>query len=355
MSGGPNTIFHVTAPLAREGHRIRYVATIRPAEPDIELLRDHVRSLAMPGVAELLDFQDASSPGASLPIGAGDVVIATWWSTAYIAEATLPLTRAQEFVYLIQDFEPGFYPWSTKYALAAATYAMPFRAVINEPMLLEHLRLERVGRFADPAFDPIVFMPSVDREIFAHRSIPTDTVRRLAFYARPKHARNLFDLGLAVLRRAAEQGVFNGADWEFYAVGETVPELPIDDTNILRPMPWLDYAAYGAFLGQADVLLALMLSPHTSYPPLEMAATGGQVVTNTFGGKTREGLSRISPAIHAGPANVNSLVTELRDAVLSAMGDRREPNVDLPGSWDEAMRVVTPRLAATVDELRGTE
>jgi hypothetical protein len=351
MSGGPNTIFHVTMPLAAAGRAIRYVATGGPRDADVEALRRHVANVS--GVsADAVEFVDASRPDATLDLGAGDVLMATWWPTAHTAAAALDVIRARAFVYLIQDFEPGFYPWSTKYALAAATYDLPFHAIVNEPTLLDHLRASGVGRFADGSQSAISFMPAVDPVIFARRRRKAGGPRRLVFYARPKHARNLFDLGLAVLRAAEAEGVFRDGDWELSAIGETIPELQVGD-RVLRPMPWLDYAAYGAFLAEADVLLSLMLSPHTSYPPLEMVGTGGRVVTNTFGGKTRAALEAISPRIHAAPPAVAPLVAALAEAV-AATNDRQSDDVTpgLPTSWDEALRDVTPWLAATVEALR---
>lgn len=350
MSGGPNTIFNVTMPLARDGLPLRYVATSGPLDADVYRLRAHAK--AVTGIdADAVEFVDASAPGGSLDIGVGDVLVATWWPTAHTARAALDVTVARGFVYLIQDFEPGFYPWSTKYALAAATYDMPFRAVVNEPMLLAHLRATGTGRFADPSTPAVAFMPAVDRGVFAPRTERAYGPRRLVFYARPRHARNLFELGLAALRRAAEVGVFDSDDWEFLAIGEPIADLAIG-RGTLRATPWLDYRAYAAFLRSADVLLSLMLSPHTSYPPLEMAATGGHVVTNTFGGKTAEALRAISPTIHPAAPAVEPLVEALREAVAAAHDPAPDASVELASTWDAALRDVTPWVRRAVDELR---
>ena len=42
MSGGPNTIFHVAMPLARDGSSLRFVATGGPLDADVARLRGHV-------------------------------------------------------------------------------------------------------------------------------------------------------------------------------------------------------------------------------------------------------------------------------------------------------------------------
>jgi hypothetical protein len=356
MTGGSNTILQVTARLVPLGLRLRYVATSGPLDPDAGAFLAHLRRVTgIEPTSEAVELVDASAPGAELALGAGDVLLATWWPTAHIANAALEVVRAREFLYLVQDFEPGFYPWSTKHALASATYAMPMRAIVNEPLLLEHLRVERAGRFAsiDPGGGVVSFMPAVDRALFVPRRSPPNGRHRLVFYARPRNPRNLFELGLRALRVAIQEGVFDRGDWEFRAIGQELVDLPLGDSAVLRASPWLAYGDYARVLGEADLLLSLMLSPHTSYPPLEMAVAGGLVVTNTFGVKTAEAIAGISPAIRAAAPDVTSLVAAIRDAVRSIEQDARPAAaVALPGSWDDALAEVTPWLMQAVQELR---
>ena len=352
MSGGPNTIFQVTARLAREGIPLRYVAAFGPLEADEGRLREHVRVVTgVEATADLIQFVDASADDATFDLGVDDVLVATWWPTAHIALAALDLVQADAFVYLIQDYEPGFYPWSTKSALAEATYAMPIRAIVNESTLLDHLRTVPHGGLV-AATPTVSFTPAVDRRVFAPRTGAAGTSRRLAFYARPKNARNLFDLGLLALRTAAGRGVFDAGEWEFAAIGQEIPELQLSDRHTLRAVPWLDYEQYGRFLAGTDILLSLMLSPHTSYPPLEMAATGGRVVTNTFGSKTAAALRALSPAIHGVEPAVESLAEALATAVRDVEAEIAVGRAALPGSWDEALAEVVPWLVRTVDDLR---
>jgi hypothetical protein len=352
MSGGPNTVFQITARLLRAGIKLRYAATTGPLAPDATALRDHIQRVT--GIAagpETVEFVDASTRGAVLDVGRDDVLVATWWRTAQMANACLPHLRAREFIYLVQDFEPGFYPWSTKSALAAATYNLPIRALVNEPLLEQFLRREGAGRFGSGGLPVQTFMPAVDRAVFARHDQSPGTPRRLVFYARPRNPRNLFEIGLRVLRDAVAAGIFDNEPWEFLAVGQELPDLPLSPRHVLKSQPWLHYEAYGALLGSSDVLLSLMLSPHTSYPPLEMAAAGGLVVTNTYGPKTAAALAAISPAIHAAAPEVEPLVDALRRAVVAVSAPRSTP-VALPATWDEALRDALPWLVQQVHELR---
>jgi hypothetical protein len=358
MSGGPNTILQVTARLMGRGHRLRYVATFGPLSPDPAALMAHIEQVTgiAPGPGWVI-LDDAAAAGAELRLGTRDVLFATWWPTAHVANAALDAVNAHEFVYLIQDFEPGFYPWSVKYALASETYAMPMRAIVNEPLLLEHLVAERVGLFAAPdgGDRSRAFMPAVDRSVFSRRSPDSrGGSRHLVFYARPRHARNLFEIGLRALRLAAQRGAFDNADWRFSAIGSDLVELPLSERLALRPVPWMSYRDYGAFLGGADVLISLMLSPHTSYPPLEMAATGGLVITNTFGVKTRDALAAISPNIIAATSDIDGLVAAICEATdRAAAGPAETPTVGLPATWDEALEPVLGWLDEAIVEIRG--
>jgi beta-1,2-rhamnosyltransferase WsaF-like protein len=352
MSGGPNTVFQITARLLQAGIKLRYAATTGPLAPHPDALRDHIQRITgIEAPPEAVQFVDVSARGAVLDLGSDDVLMATWWRTAHMAKACLGVVRAPEFIYLVQDFEPGFYPWSTKSALAEATYNLPIRALVNEPLLERYLRQVSTGRFESADFSAQTFMPAVDRAVFARRDRSPGTPRRLVFYARPRNPRNLFEIGLRVLRDAAAAGVFDGGSWEFLAIGQELPDLPLSSRHVLKAQPWLRYEEYGALLGSSDVLLSLMLSPHTSYPPLEMAAAGGLVVTNTYGPKTSAALAEISPAIRAAAPEVEPLVAALREAVAEASTPRSSP-VALAATWDEALREALPWLAQQVLELR---
>jgi hypothetical protein len=59
--------------------------------------------------------------------------------------------RGKRFIYLIQDFERGFYACSSNHALALETYSMPFLRVINEATFADFPSGNRAARFAPPA------------------------------------------------------------------------------------------------------------------------------------------------------------------------------------------------------------
>jgi O-antigen biosynthesis protein len=356
MTGGPNTALNLTARLVDHGIRVRYISAYDPADADLGPLRAHVERLAgRPLPPARVEFADAITPGQPIAFAPGDVVLATWWPTAHIARAISLQTRVPEFIYLIQDYEPGFYSWSTNHALAAATYEMPHRAIFNESLLRDYFRRRGVGIHgeAETASASIAFEPAVDRSIFRPADVRGERgKRRLLFYARPRNERNCFELGLRALRQAAASGALSPDRWEVRSIGHPLPAFALGDGLVMQNTPWMDYRAYGGHLRGSSVLLSLMLSPHTSYPPLEMAACGGTVVTNTFDVKTAEALRALSPSIVGIPPDPDSVAGALAEAIARAeRGAIQDGSLVAPGSWDEALGDAVDWLASTVREL----
>ena len=350
MSGGPNTLLNLAYRIARKGLPVRFVSTDLPKEDDEGLWR-HLAALTgieerLPNV-ELACGYDRSKP---LPAGRSEVFFASaWWNAQMIKRAGDRLGR-KPFLYLIQDFEPGLYPWSTQYALALETYGLDFEAIFCSGLLAEYFALNRVGRFADPAFAARCarFEPAVDRTRFFPAQGARAGPRRLLFYARPTAAqRNLFELGLFALREAVAAGHFDG--WELNFIGENLPSVDLGRGLSIRPRGWMDYDEYAACVRGSDIMLALMLSPHTSYPPLEMAGSGGVAVTTCLANKSRERLSAISPGIIGVAPTVEGVVAGLAEASARiASGTRGGGLEGVPGSWDEAFAPVLDRIEAMV-------
>ena len=67
--------------------------------------------------------------GTTVTFGANDLFLATYFTPAHYIKHILPSSNRQSFVYLIQDYEPAFFEWSSNYAWALETYGMNFRAM----------------------------------------------------------------------------------------------------------------------------------------------------------------------------------------------------------------------------------
>lgn len=359
MSGGPNTALLLAAMLSERGEQIRLIACDAALEGEAAALFPYMESLMRRKVAreriEIVDGFDRSRP---LPIGVDDVFLATAWWTAQIARYGVAKTSIKSFIYLIQDFEPILHEGSTFQARALETYNMPHIPVINTKLLLDHLVREGAGRFADPAFaaDALWFSPALDRTHYfpaASRS----SKKVLLFYARPGIARrNLFELGLVALRRAVASGAINKDNWEVWAIGEKLQPIALGEGVMLNPLPWMSFDDYARRVRTADLLLSLMLSPHPSYPPLEMAASGKLVVTNSFSVKTAERLRAISPNIIVAEPNAESVGQAIENAAgrINCGLPSYDPTGELalPTDWDQSLNGIVSKLLVRLEGLR---
>jgi len=267
------------------------------------------------------------------------VITTSWWTTA----AALPGIPPRQIVYLLQEDERMFYPFGDERFLCERILGRrDIRFVVNSELLFRHLvqsglaNIAERGLWFEPAFPANVFHPRED----AHR-----TRRRFFFYARPVNARNLFYLGLEVIRNAVERGILNPEEWEICFVGKHIPEVALVKGLKVTRLEDLDWAAYASFIGGVDLALSLMYTPHPSYPPLDVAASGGIVVTNRHGPK--QDLSRYSRNIICVECEVEALIEGLREGVALARSPRRQSNFrenSLNRSWDEAFRPIVRQL-----------
>ncbi len=361
LSGGPNTALEVAGRLALSGVRVRLISTDAPIDEEAAPFKTHMRRLLgtdLPADVQLVSANDRAVP---LAIGARDLFMATAWWTAQQAKYAVRLTQHSRFVYLIQDYEPLLHPASSSQALATETYSLDHLPVVNSQPLHEYFVRERIGRFADPAFveRSLVFQPAVDRTLFFpvfDRS--TRTRKRLLFYARPTNGlRNLFELGVAALEKAVADRTLDPERWEIVGMGEAFPPVSLGHGATLVPAAWLDLAGYARQMRESDILLSLMLSPHPSYPPLEMAACGGLAVTTAFANKTAEALAELSANIIGVLPTVEAISEGLEAAVArldDVEGRRAAASINLPANWRTSLAEVVPRLFDELAVLQGS-
>ena len=136
------------------------------------------------------------------------------------------------------------------------------------------MRFERQFTF-EPRLSPAL------RSVLAEPPRPRQ--RRVVVYGRPETPRNAFPLIVDGLRAWVRGGGAGG--WEFVSAGRAHPSVDLGDDVRLRSLGKLDLAAYGSLLRESAIGVSLMVSPHPSYPPLEMSNLGMRVITNRFGPK----------------------------------------------------------------------
>jgi len=229
--------------------------------------------------------------GAVTPLGIcnEEFFIATLWTTAIYTGDLLDRhsrafdQKAGRFVYLIQDYEPGFYPWSTEYVLAESTYRNNDRsiAVINSNELATYFRNQG---FAFP--EQYVFEPKLHPKLRERRGEASNRKKEkvILVYGRPSQSRNAFNLVVESLRIWA--ATFQSArEWRVISAGETHDDIPLSEGVSIKSKGKLSLDEYAEYLSVCWAGVSFMISPHPSYPPLEMAEFGAWVVTNTFANK----------------------------------------------------------------------
>jgi hypothetical protein len=218
-----------------------------------------------------------------LSLRRSDVFLATAWQTAHVAalvcedQSRLFGVPLRKFIYLIQDYEPPFHPWSSLYYLADATYQDPsrFEAVFNTDVL---------ARFFKEKYDlsGYVYNPSLNPQIlqYIHKK---KKERVCLIYYRTQAVRNCHELCEIIVEELVARDPKFYLDWSFLAIGEAMRE--VNPGSRVERLGRLSLEEYAQLMSRSAVGLSLMVSPHPSYPPLEMAAAGMLVLTNTYEAK----------------------------------------------------------------------
>ena len=262
--GGVNTAFRIADQLAAD-HGVVNRFVLMAAEN--EQFFSSALAAAFPRLASSpLAFYDGSVESMEASVPAADVSIATLWVTAY---SVAHFTRTARRMYLIQDFEPMFYPAGSLYALTEETYRLGLYGLCNT----ERLRDIYTDRYGGAGY---AFMPAVQTDVFhsvGRRPHAHDGPTRVFLYARPGHWRNCWELAGPALDLVKRRF---GQDVEIVTAGSWA--RPEDLGRGIEHRGLLDYRDTGALYRTCDVGVALTLSEHPSYLPLELLACGTPVV-----------------------------------------------------------------------------
>ena len=334
LYGGVGTAMILGALMAqRTGSALRFV-TRREAPQPANL--DHV--LAAYGIAldrpPTFEFVSAHAGGPPIEVCDGERFITTsWWTTA----GALQSLPARSILYLLQEDERMFYPFGDERLLCERTLARrDIRYLVNTQLLFDHLVGSGLPHLIDHGD---WFEPAFPHEIFHPRPRPAGSKRRLLFYARPYNLRNLFHLGVEAIDRALAEGVLDPDTWELVLVGRDIPNIVFSRPIGAVRREHLSWTAYADVVGTVDLGLCLMYTPHPSYPPLDLAASGAVVVTNRHG--VKQDLDRYSRNILCADPEPAALVDALgRGIALVADTEQRERHrrdSPLGSSWQSAL------------------
>lgn len=347
LFGGVGTAMILAALLARaRGARLRVITrTERAHTANLDALLQ-LYGLALPAEAEFLFCpHDARR---SFEFGPEELFLTTsWWTT----EATLGCVPPHQILYLLQEDERMFYPLGDDHLRCTRLLDdTRLQLAVNTPLLLRHLQATGVRELPARA---VAFEPAFPGRVYAPRSAgnaatpAAPTRRKLLFYARPHHPRNLFHWGLEFLDQALDSGLIDPARWDLEFFGVHIPPLAFSCGLVPRRHDGLAWPDYAQLMSQADLGLCLMDTPHPSYPPLDLAAAGAVVLTNRFGVKTD--LSHYSANIVCADLDAGAMTEGLRVALALAEDDaeraRRHAGQGLLTDWEQALAPVVRRFS----------
>lgn len=343
LFGGVGTALLLAAQLAnRTNSTLRIVTRTEVPSP-----KNAAQILAAYGVELLQDVQFAFAPVESdvpaagrpsqvqqgLDIQPDETFITTsWWTTA----ATLPAVPPAAIIYLLQEDERMFYPFGEDRAHCEAVLRKQgIRFVINTQLLYDHLIASGLDHLKVNA---VWFEPAFPESLFHQRAPAVTGKKRFFFYARPHNLRNLFHIGIQVIDQAINEGILDLDEWDVYLVGKDIPNVSFGDGYLPIRCEGLDWKAYADLVGTIDMGLSLMYTPHPSYPPFDLAASGAVVVTNKFGNK--QDLSAYSQNIICAELDTDSLLAAVKEGIAlagdSATRRRNYLANGFEGSWPEA-------------------
>jgi hypothetical protein len=258
-----------------------------------------------------VEYVYAGPDGDLIQIGPNDIIITTsWWTT----HSALRSVRPEQIVYLIQEDERMFYPYSDEHLLCSEILARnDIRYVVNSALLFEHFMNTGLSELC---MNAVTFEPAFPLSNYHFEERAPKARFEFMFYARPNNARNLYYRGLEAIDTAIRDGIFDPERWNFRFVGNNLSPITLSHgitPSLHQKMEWADYAQ---LVRKVDLGLSLMYTPHPSYPPLDIAASGGVAVTNSFLNKTD--LSRYSENIFVSDLNVTALTQALRRGVERA-------------------------------------
>jgi glycosyltransferase involved in cell wall biosynthesis len=253
-SGGHMTIFNIVKELEARGHSCSIWVTeagestfVRSAK----VLKDEIRR-------NFSEIEAKVFRGVQDWHGA-DVAFATGWQTAFPVAG---LAGCKLKAYLVQDYEPDFYPASSQRLWAEQTYRMGYPCIAASPWLRDVLR-DRFGLKAE------AFELGVDHETYRPLDLERES-NTVVYYARPSTPRRAIELGILTLAELSERR----PDVRVVLFGDD--ECPAEASNF-EVAGILDERRLARLYNTATAGLVLSLTNYSRIPK-EMMACGLPVV-----------------------------------------------------------------------------
>ena len=163
--------------------------------------------------------------------------------------------------------------------LALSTYyQMDMIAVINTALLSDYIKSNGISFKHYYIFEPTInnklLIALQQKDKFRKK-------KKIIFYGRPSVERNAYE----VIVKGLEYWSFwysQAKQWEIVSLGEFYSDIKLGNDISITVKGKVTMEEYASTLLESAIGISLMISPHPSYPPLEMAAFDIGVITNKF-------------------------------------------------------------------------
>lgn len=337
LFGGVGTSIVVGTLLAEKlGASLRVITRQQRGDAKSIALVQQLQELVWDDTIDILHSEEID--GISIPISTKDVFITTSWWTTESARRSIP---SRQILYLLQEDERMFYPnGDSRLRCQELLSRKEIQCLINSNLLREHLLdgperidgLDARSRAFEPAFPDSLFFP----DFKLHRE---GEKRNFFFYARPNNVRNLYWRGLETLQLSLIDGILDPNEWRFIFAGKDIQQVELHGNPEIQLVENLSLDEYASLIRKCDMGLSLMDTPHPSYPPLDLAASGAVVITNRFGNKTT--LDAYCRNILCASATTQDLLVALRQGV-ELVNDKQLrlsnfENAGIPRDWRKTL------------------
>lgn len=238
---------------------------------------------------QIIPFSDRADK--TIAVSENDIFVATGWWTAYTIADVI---RWQEdtynvknpLIYMVQDYEPGFYPWSSRYMMADSTYRLeiPTIVVINSEELKDFFDANGYSFYRSFCYRPVLNNKLKEYLLELTKKAQGKRKKQVLIYGRPGVERNAFALIVDSLKRWVQLQEDIG-EWSIISAGEAFEDIDLGRGKVLHSIGKVSLKEYAEIMYETKAAISLMVSPHPSYPPLEMSTFGVKVITNCYGNK----------------------------------------------------------------------
>ena len=267
-----------------------------------------------------------------MEISSSDIFFATsWWSAVAISQTTI----RKRFFYIIQEVETFFYNYGGERMLCEQVMHNPnIDFIVNSSYLHQYFAKYEPNIVENGCY----FEPAFPEELYSKKIFMEKKRYKLFFYARPNNPRNLYEVGVEFLKKAVEQGIVDTNQWDIYCVGQNAPAISFANGAQTINLGQLSWTEYAKFLSDVDLGLCLMYTPHPSYPPFDVACSGGVVLTNKMLNKTSFDMCK---NVILSDLEEESFMNSFREAVALAQDiQQRRKNYEentIPRNWAKSL------------------